>query len=108
MARRDRVPLTTPIVLPTLKGWRIDNQLVIDIGSMTIAGSISYYDSTGKWVKSVAFTDVPGGGNLVLTAAQADQIATLVVNRLQNRDATLAGTRIVDTVTGPDDTVINP
>jgi len=109
MARRDRVPLNTPIVLPTVKGWRIDPRLLVDIAAGTIAGSISFYDTTGKWLYSRPFTEVgAGGGDLQLTVANLDAIANLVVARLQLRDATLAGTRITDTVTTPDDTVINP
>ena len=108
MARRDRVPLTTPIPRPALKGWRIDRYLHIDTELGTMSGSISFYDANGAWVTSRDFAQVPGGGDLVLTTAQVDQIATLVVNRLQLRDPTLAGTRIVDTVVDSGDTVINP
>jgi hypothetical protein len=109
MARRDRVPLTTPITRTVLKGWRIDPRVVIDFEAGTMSGSISYYDSAGKWVRSEDFTDVPGvNGDLNLSNAKLDTIADAIATKLINKSPALAGTRIVDTVVDSNDTVINP
>lgn len=109
MARRDRVPLTTPIPVPTLKGWRIDPIINVDIENLTMSGSISWYDTTGRWVKSERFEDIPGvNGDLSLGVAKIDNLADAAVTKLINKAPQLAGTRIVDTVTSTNDTVVNP
>jgi hypothetical protein len=108
MARRDRVPLTTPRTRTTLKGWRLDQFGRIDFESGTISGSISFYDTLGQWVESIDFSRIGVGGDIALTVANMDAITTLLVNRLKLRDPTLAGTQITDTVVDINDTVINP
>jgi hypothetical protein len=109
MARRDRIPLTTPITRTTLKGWRPDPIITIDSEHGTMSGSISYYDTAGKWVRSERFEDVPGvNGDLNLSAAKIDTIIDTICTKLINKNPALAGTRIVDTVVDSYDTVVNP
>jgi hypothetical protein len=108
MARRDRVPLNAPIAQLTLKGWKIDRLLHIDVEAGTLSGSISFYDTSGRFVKSVYFSEILGGGDFNLTAAQVEQVASLVVNRILARDPSLAGTRIVEAVADGGDVVPNP
>lgn len=112
MARRDRVPLTTPIPQPALKGWKIDRFVKIDMEQKLLSGSISFYDTSGVFIRSLAFSDFPYGhgiGDVVLTDPQIDTVAALIVSSLQARDAALlAGTRVVETVTSGTDTVSNP
>jgi hypothetical protein len=109
MARRDRIPLTTPIPQSTLKGLRIDRMIHIDMETGLMGGSISFYEAgTGRFVKSVYFSDIGNGGDFQLSAAQVEQVAALVTNRLQARDPSLAGVRVVETVPDSNDPVPNP
>jgi hypothetical protein len=108
MARRDRVPLNAPLPQLTLKGWKIDRFIHVDMESGTMSGGLSFYDTSGRFVKSVLVADLPGGNDFQLTAAQVDQVAALFVSRAVARDPSLAGTRIVDVVTDGGDVVPNP
>lgn len=99
MARRDKVPLDTPIGNENFEGWCVEPELKIDAAQGTISGHIRFYGATSrKFQKSVAFS-------LPFNAARTEAVMSAITQALINQNPALAGTRVVETVTDIDEDV---
>lgn len=98
---RDRVVLTAPQPQSTIKGWRIDSEVTVDLGTRRVTGTRTWYNQAGAFIRSAAFS-------ARINQAKRDDLAAAIENDIITSDPASAGVASVETVNDIDDPLINP